>query len=345
MNRLVWSLLFLFACLPCWAQNQLAEDEVREFVQELVDEHGFDESKISSVLDEAAFNEEIIESMSRPAEATPWRSYRRIFLQDERRDQGIEFLKEHASDLERAEKTFGVPRHVIVSILGVETYYGRIMGSYPVIDALVTLGFGYPRRGEFFQSQLVQFLLLACEERIKPFDEEDDCKRESASVTLPPETEIRSLTGSYAGAMGYGQFIPSSYRAYAIDFNGDGSRDIWTNVSDAIGSIGNYLRVHGWDPSGPVMVEVHIDESNPELTALANQTLKPEQTIRQWRRLGVKIDTADRSTPATLLKYDGEEGDQWFLGFHNFYVITRYNISRLYARVVWELAADIQAGS
>ena len=345
MKRFFSLAVAVLVCVSPWAKQQLHEDDIGLLVLELVEEHGFNESKVRSVLTDAQYNNQIIELVTRPAEAKPWVKYREIFLQDERRDQGITFQQEHLDDLKRAEQEYGVPRHVIVAIIGVETYYGTIMGSYPVVDALVTLGFGYPRRAEFFRSQLKQFFLLACEERIQPFSETDDCDRESSSATLPPDTDIRSLKGSYAGAMGFGQFIPSSYRSFAIDFDGDGSRDIWTNVTDAIGSVANYFHVHGWNPAGPVMVQVKIDETNPELTVLANQSLKPDKTIDEWRKLGVKIDTADRSTLATLLRFEGKESNQWFLGFHNFYVVTRYNISRLYARVVWELASDIQSRS
>ena len=345
MLKFFISIAASFLCFTACSNASPSRIDIDEFVKQVVLDHGFKESKVRSVLADAEYQDKIIELITRPAEAKPWIKYRDIFLQDKRRDEGVIFLQEHIDDLERAELEFGVSKHVIVAILGVETSYGKIMGSYPVVDSLYTLGFGYPRRAGFFRSQLSEFLLLACEERIQPFIEDDDCRRESHSVTVPQGTQIRSLMGSYAGAMGFGQFIPSSYRDFAIDFDGDGTRDIWTNVSDAIGSIGNYFQVHGWDNTGVAMVKVQIDEANSKLVAMANDTLKPETTLAKWRELGVTTTGGDGSSLATLLKFQGENGPEWFLGFHNFYVISRYNISRLYSRVIWELAEDIKTQS
>ena len=287
--------------------------------QKLIDElkaDGFDPGYVSSVLAKAERKQSILDAISRPAEKRlDWGEYRDIFIEPKRIAQGIEFWNEHRATLERAQEQFGVPAEIILAIMGVETRFGRITGNFRVLDALATLGFDYPRRAEFFRGQLADYFRLVRAEGIDP----------------------GILKGSYAGAMGYGQFIPSSYLAYAIDFDGDGQRDIWGNPVDAIGSIANYFAEHGWRPGEAVIAQPQFNDADIE--GLINQDLKPELTIKEWGDLGVTSRQAlDPEAKATLMRLTTGEKNEYRLGLHNFYVITRYNHSRLYASAVYELS-------
>jgi len=287
--------------------------------QKLIDElkaDGFDPGYVSSVLAKAERKQSILDAISRPAEKRlDWGEYRDIFIEPKRIAQGIEFWNEHRATLERAQEQFGVPAEIILAIMGVETRFGRITGNFRVLDALATLGFDYPRRAEFFRGQLADYFRLVRAEGIDP----------------------GILKGSYAGAMGYGQFIPSSYLAYAIDFDGDGQRDIWGNPVDAIGSIANYFAEHGWRPGEAVIAQPQFN--NADIESLINQDLKPELTIKEWGDLGVTSRQAlDPEAKATLMRLSTGEKNEYRLGLHNFYVITRYNHSRLYASAVYELS-------
>ena len=293
--------------------------ETHEDAQKLIDElqqDGFDPAYVRSVLAKAERKQSILDAISRPAEKRlDWGEYRAIFIEPKRIAQGVEFWQEHRETLERAEKTYGVPAEVILAIMGVETRFGRIMGSFRVLDALATLGFDYPRRAEFFRGQLADYFRLIRAEGVEP----------------------ESLKGSYAGAMGYGQFIPSSFLAYAVDFDGDGQRDIWGNPVDAIGSIANYFAEHGWRPGEAVVADPIFDDAKVE--DLVNQDLKPELTLMEWSEKGVTPrDALNANMKATLMRLSSGEQNQYVLGLHNFYVITRYNHSRLYASAVHELS-------
>ena len=323
-------------------------EKAKVLIDGLVNDLDFDREALESVFREAKHIPEIIEIMEKPAESLYWGKYKDIFLQPERVEAGVEFIKANSDVLNRAEEAYGVAPHIISAIIGVETYYGKFLGKYRVIDALVTLGFDYPRRAEFFSEELQHFLILACEERIKPFDQEESCHRMKDSSGSGNGRSIDELLGSYAGAMGYGQFISSSYRNFAVDFDGDGIRDIWTNTTDAIGSVANYFAEHGWVPDAEILERVSVDPAQAEVGDLANENLKPSKTVSEWRSLGIKSKAADDSL-AALFAYrlddeNGVERKDYILGFDNFYVITRYNISRLYARVVYQLAMDIRAG-
>ncbi|MEZ5569555.1 MAG: lytic murein transglycosylase B [Halioglobus sp.] len=220
---------FLWPTLSCAADNYGDNPAALALVDELVAEEGFDRAQLLSVFAEAERKDSILEAISRPAEKTKaWHEYRAIFLTEQREAEGVEFFLKHRKTLERAERELGVPAEMIVAIIGVETYYGRISGKFRVLDALSTLAFDYPRRSPFFTSELKNYLLLTRDQGFDP----------------------TSLMGSYAGAMGYGQFMPSSYREYAIDFDDDGVIDIWNNPVDAIGSVANYFREHGWREGG-----------------------------------------------------------------------------------------------
>ncbi len=294
-------------------------DDVRAFVTTMAARHGFDRRELEAVFARAERKQSVLDAISRPAERRlAWHEYRRIFVQPERIDEGVRFWRRNADALQRARDTFAVPPSVIVAIIGVETRYGQTQGNYRVIDALSTLAFDYPPRSAFFTRELEEFLLLAREEA-RP---------------------LESMTGSYAGAMGYGQFIPSSYRAYAVDFDGDDARDIWSNEQDAIGSVANYLHAHGWQPDTLAMVRAHL--ARPEARSLANARLALDWTIDELAAAGVEF-SADLSpdTPACLVALQAENETEYWLGLNNFFVVTRYNRSRLYAKAVLDLASDI----
>ena len=348
MKKLIvvsWMALFLTISANA---NYLGHESAQNLIDELTSEFGFDRETVESVLADADHVPKIIELMTRPAESISWHKYKDIFLQPDRMNAGVEFIRNHQEQLLLAEEKFQVPAHIISAIIGVETFYGKYLGTYRVLDALATLGFDYPKRAPFFRSELKHFLILACEERIKPFDADEACDRTSDRQSSGKGRTIDELVGSYAGAMGYGQFIPSSYRNFAIDFNEDGIRDIWTDKTDAIGSVANYFARHGWELDGPVLEYVTVAAPiQSSLVQLANSDLKPNKTVQEWRGLGIRSTAPDLASAALFsYKLDEENNDrsnEYILGFDNFYVITRYNRSRLYARVVYQLAMDIRA--
>lgn len=293
--------------------------DVRAYIDELVATHGFAAQELEELFAKAQRKQSILDAIARPAERTlQWHEYQAIFIEEPRIAQGLQFWDEHQAVLEQAEARFGVAPEYVVAILGVETRYGRITGSYRVLDALATLGFDYPPRADFFRRELTEFLLLAREEGHDPL----------------------ALTGSYAGAMGYGQFIPSSFRAYAVDFDADGVRDIWQSPADAVGSIANYFSRHGWRAGEPVVLRV---EATGDAVALANGSLELEHTVAELEALGVAVDGADPAARAGLFRMATREGDEYWLGLNNFHVITRYNRSRLYALAVHQLGEHIKA--
>ena len=293
---------------------------VRAYVSEVAAEHEFDEQSLLDLFADAEKKQSILDAIARPAEKTwAWHEYRGLFLQDVRIEEGVRFWRDNAEALARAEQRYKVSPEYIVAIIGVETRYGRIMGRYRVLDALATLAFDYPPRADFFRGELTQFLLLTREERKDP--------------TLP--------LGSYAGAMGYGQFIPSSYRSYAVDFDDDGVRDIWENRTDAIGSVANYFARHGWQGTGPVIVPV--SGVTPSLDGLANEKLALSHEFGALARQGLVAETpvAD-DTRVALFRFEDTDGPLYYVALNDFYVITRYNHSRLYALAVHELSQAIR---
>ncbi len=296
-------------------------EKVAEFVQEMTRDYGFASEQLVDLLAQAERKQGILDAISRPAERVkPWKEYRPIFLTESRIAQGVDFWRENETALARAEAEFGVPAEVVVAIIGVETFYGRNTGGHRVIDALTTLGFDYPPRQPFFRQQLKEFLLLAREEQVDPL----------------------TLTGSYAGAMGLPQFMPSSFRAYAVDFDEDGHIDIWKNPVDAIGSAANYFKQHGWSAGEPVVARARVagDRHAEGLT----EGLEPILTAAQLRELGWTIDTeVPDDTQVTAFRLDGAEGDEYWVGLPNFYVITRYNRSVMYAMAVHQLAGQLAA--
>jgi len=298
------------------AGDYASSAQVDEFVAEMTRDYGFASEQLFEVFREAERKQPILDAISRPAErAKPWKEYRPIFITEARVARGVDFWREHEAALARAEQEYGVPAQVIVAIIGVETFYGRNTGRYRVIDALSTLGFDYPPRAPFFRKELREFLLMTREEQVDPL----------------------SLTGSYAGAMGLPQFMPSSFRAYAVDFDGDGHIDIWSNPTDAIGSVASYFQRHGWVAGGPVTSPAEIQGATAEQGLSAG--LDPERSLGELRSLGWKTrDSLDDGLPVTAFRLEGERGAEYWVGLPNFYTITRYNRSVMYAMAVYQLS-------
>ncbi len=297
----------------------VSRDDVRAFIDNMIIEHGFDADKLNFIFRQIKLSDHVLKAISQPAEALPWYKYRPIFLQNKRIQLGVDFWDKNKTNLSKAEDIYGVPAEIMVAIIGVETRYGKNKGKYKVINSLATLAFEYPKRGEFFKSELEQYLLLTREQGIDP----------------------HSIKGSYAGAMGIPQFISSSYRRYAVDFDQDGHIDIWSNAADAIGSIGNYFKVHGWRSGRFVAIPAEID-GKKYMKAL-NDKLKHELSTKDLKKFGIKTG-ANLSTyiKVKLLDLETVNGNEYWLGFDNFYVITRYNNSVLYAMAVYQLALEIR---
>jgi membrane-bound lytic murein transglycosylase B len=269
----------------------------------------------------AKLQQSILDAMARPAEAKPWKDYRPIFISDKRIDAGVEFYRENRALLERIGQEYGVPPEIVVAIVGVETSYGRVTGKYRVIDALSTLAFHYPPRAAFFRGELKQLFLLGDAHLAYPIDE---------------------LKGSYAGAMGWGQFMPTSIAQWAKDEDGDGRIDLWNSLPDILASVANYFAAHGWEAGKPVAVRAQPAADAREVHPDGVEPVYPVQQLEAWGY--APLSHVDADTASTLLSLDGERGSEYWLTFKNFYVITRYNKSPLYSMAVWQLSQQIADG-
>jgi membrane-bound lytic murein transglycosylase B len=294
----------------------------KQFVDSMVEKHQFDRQVIESTLEKATKNETILRSIAQPWEAKPWYQYYPIFLTEKRLTKGLAFWQTHQKTLARAEQETGVPAEIIVAIIGVETFYGAYLGKYSVLDALVTLGFHYPPRSKFFRSELAQLFLLAKEENF----------------------DITELKGSYAGAMGWGQFISSSYRFYAVDFDFDGVRDLLNNPVDAIGSIANYFKKHHWKANTDIAYKAQV--SGSQYPALLSKSLKYSHQWSQLQAAGVSIaePSLSQEVNVKLLEFTQPNNKEYWVGLPNFYVITRYNHSPLYAMAVFQFSQQLKQG-
>ena len=289
---------------------------------------GFSEKEVNAILAKANRQEAILSAIARPAEkAKPWYDYRNIFLDDKRIASGVTFWQNNAEQLAKASGQFGVPEEIIVAIIGVETRYGKVAGSYHVIDALTTLGFDYPPRSDFFYKELKHFLVLTRQQGVDPL----------------------VLKGSYAGAMGYGQYMPSSYQHYAIDFDGDKKVDIWNNTADAIGSVANYFHAHGWKAKQPVIAQAKVMDTErlksvplDAFNVLVKPTMKPKDVTALGLSLPKKIALDESILMQPYRVEISEQSNEYWLGFENFYVITRYNHSHMYALAVYQLSQEIK---
>ncbi len=303
-----------------FAENLVQRQEVREFIDEMVKKHDFNSLELTNLLSQGEIKTTIIDAMNRPAEAMPWYKYRKIFLKPGRVKAGVTFWNENEDALKRAQSKYGVPAEYIVAIIGVETRYGVYKGKFRVLDSLMTLAFDYPKRGKFFRGELEHYLLMTREEKIDPL----------------------SLKGSYAGAMGKPQFIASSYRNYAVDFDGDGKRDLLNNTTDAIGSVANYFSRHHWVPGQPVVGGATI--KGKKYKALLDKGIKPKTSVKSFSQYGVTItDDIPGNLSGALIELELKSGHEYWVGLQNFYVITRYNHSPLYAMAVYQLSQEIRA--
>ncbi len=294
--------------------------EAQSFIAEMVREHQFDDAALQTVFKQVRKNERVITLMDAPARRPAmWHEYIGRFTTPERINEGVAFAKTHADVLAQAEAQYGVPAHVIVAIIGVETFYGRVTGGFSVLDALATLAFDYPRRAEFFRGELKHFLLL---------------NRSTPNVLL-------TAKGSYAGAMGLPQFMPGSYRNYAVDFDQDGQTDLWGSPADIIGSVGAYLQQHGWKRAQPVWSS--LDGMDLSALPAIDGGLSVRQPVRVLREAKVPtVDSVPDDSEAAVLMLEMLDGPRYFVAYNNWYVITRYNRSRLYASAVWTLAESIR---
>ena len=318
VSSVVCSIFVVLAVSLSHAQNFVDREEVRAYLDELSVSYGFSRNNLEKILSDHKPNKRIIDLISRPSEKRlQWHEYRKILVDEARIKLGVEFWNENIRAVSVADQVYSVAPEIIVAIIGVETRYGKVMGSYPVVGALSTLAFDYPPRAKFFRKELTEFFILTRDQKLDP----------------------SNLTGSYAGAMGYGQFIPSSYRAYAVDFDGDNFKDIWNNKADAIGSVANYFSRHGWQGDGPVIVRGYKTAHNLDVTA--NESLEPKFLAGDLRKRGIGNNLAD-NTKVALFEMQGERGQEYWLGLSDFYVITRYNRSSMYALAVFQLSQAIK---
>ena len=313
--------------------NAVTLPGIPEFIDEMVAKHKFKRAELESVFEKVQHVPAVIEAISRPATIKPWLEYRAAFVNPSRIKRGLEFWHRYRNTLLRAERKYGVPQEIIVAVIGVETVYGKDAGTFRTIDALTTLAFDYPRRADFFRSELESYLLLAREQQF----------------------DLLAIKGSYAGAMGIPQFMPSSYRNYAVDFNGNHKIDLLHESRDAIGSVANYLQSYGWDSSKPkpgnsrrhagkvllkqpIAVLVQVGEMNHALDAIATHSLG------EWASQGVVPDlNINQDQAARLMDFTVVDGKEFWLAFNNFDVITRYNNSDFYAMSVFQLAQALKA--
>ncbi|MDO8812234.1 MAG: lytic murein transglycosylase B [Gallionella sp.] len=289
---------------------------IPEFIDEMVAKHQFKRAELENVFARAQHRPEVIEAISRPATTRPWLEYRAAFVNPKRIRLGLEFWGKHRHTLRRAERKYGVPQGIIVAVIGVETIYGQNAGNFRVLDALTTLAFDYPRRADFFRGELENYLLLAREQQF----------------------DLLDIRGSYAGALGIPQFMPSSYRNYAVDFNGNHKIDLLREDRDAIGSVANYLQGYGWIKGEPVAVRAQVGEE------ICLGEIKTPRSLVAWTAAGVtpSVDFAPDKA-ARLIDFTLEEGKEFWLAFNNFEVITRYNNSDYYAMSVFQLAEELKA--
>ena len=324
-SGIVWLLFSVFYSANVLASDAfLSRQAVRDYIDKISQEHDLNPVAVTQLFAEAKPQQSVLDAISKPAERVlTWAQYRPIFIKQKRIDAGVAFMQQHASDLQRAEDTYGVPANIIAAIIGVETFYGKITGKHPVLDSVATLAFDYPKRATFFKRELTEYLVLAMAEG----------------------WDAGTIKGSYAGAMGWPQFISSSYRQYAVDFDGDGQRDLFNSVPDVIGSVANYLAVHGWQSEAPIAREILPSDLNAKkrtaLNSLIRKSLKPAIAPETLENIGIEV-AGDQLV--RVMQFAGSGGEELWVGYKNFYVITRYNHSALYALAVYQLSEEL-AGS
>jgi membrane-bound lytic murein transglycosylase B len=315
---LVFVLGFVFDAQAHEAHSK--QDAIVDFIQEMVTEHQFSEKELIILMDDAKRKDGILNAFDKPATSKPWSFFKKLYVTEWREKEGVKFWKKHAQTLARAEDRFGIPQEIITALIGIETNYGTYTGEFRIIDAFYTLGFYGKRRNKYFLKEFEEFLILARENNIAP----------------------DTIKGSFAGAIGIAQFMPSSYREYAIDFDGDGKADLENSVADAIGSASNYLKRHGWRRGEPIVFSVNAKD--PQVLIDIAGKSKPNRTYFELKQAGVQDDLELKDDVAVgLFKLEGDSGTELWMSLKNFYVITRYNPSNNYALAMFQLAEKIKA--
>ncbi len=300
--------------------HQIQDAVIVEFIQKMVEKHQFSQEELTVLMDNAKKKDGILNAFDKPATSKPWSFFKKLYVTEWREKEGVKFWEKHAQTLIRAEDQFGIPQEIITALIGIETNYGTYTGEFRIVDAFYTLGFYGKRRNKYFLKEFEEFLILARENNIAP----------------------NSIKGSFAGAIGIAQFMPSSYREYAIDFDGDGKADLENSVADAIGSASNYLKRHGWKRGEPIVFPVSAD-NDQVLSEMAGKS-KPNRTYGELKQAGVKQDLGLNDDLAVgLFKLEGDEGVELWMSLKNFYVITRYNPSNNYALAMVQLSEKIKA--
>jgi len=316
--RAILGFLLGLACQPAVALDLAQHGDIGRFVRDVSRRHGLDEREVAALFSGVRLRPDVLAAMARPAERLPWHAYAPRFVNPETIAGGRAYLRKHRAALDRAEEAYGVPASIVAAIIGVETRYGRFTGSYPTLDAITTLAFMAPRRQDYFRRELENLVLLGREAGL----------------------DLRTLRGSYAGAIGEPQFMPGSYRNFAVDFDGDGRRDLAGSTVDAIGSVANYLGRHGWEAGAPVAARARVNGAlEPEVIA---GDPRPDRSLRELSELGVEVTPPGApDLKVALLQFEGEDGPLYVAGYRNFYAITRYNHSVNYALAVFELSEQI----
>lgn len=320
-------ILLLLGLAAFQANSAELTSEHKTWVEELSTKYDISEQVLIDAIGQAKFDENVLTKIQTPWEKKPWYKYAPIFITESRINKGVEYWNQHEATFAKAEQEYGVPAQVIVAIMGVETFYGKYKGNISVLDSLYTLGFNYPSRGKFFRQEFAQYIKLSQQQGWK----------------------LTETQGSYAGAMGLGQFISSSYSHYGVDFSGDGHVDMINDPVDAIGSIANYFNQHKWKTGASVAYPVKVDSA--KVQDLLSSSLKINHTWADLTAAGVVLKesddrvpaiTIDASTPAKLLKLQQLDSDEYWVYLDNFYSITRYNHSPLYAMAVFQLSEKIK---
>lgn len=317
-------MIVLVSCLCIFSsaystQSFSQRQDVQQFINMMVKNYNFDKKNLEKIFDNVQIQTSILKTMEKPAEAWPWYKYQQFFITPSRISQGVDFWNQHAKTLKEIETKEGVPASVIVAIVGVETFYGQNQGNYRVLDALTTLAFVYPKRKAFFQNELKEYLLLARENQF----------------------DVKSMLGSYAGAIGQAQFMPSSYRNYAIDYRNTGVKDLRGDTDDVIASVGNYLKQHGWQANNQIASRAIV--KGQAYQRITSNLLQPKYNLKQLAALGIYPQTnAPLATRATFLALEGKNDTEYWLGYDNFYVISRYNPRVNYTMAVYQLSESIK---
>jgi len=304
--------------LPAQAQSDRLSPEVRKFIGHMARTHGFDARALRTLFAGAQPNRDVLRAIAAPVTSRPWYQFKPLCVDDMQVTEGVQFWHDNAALLERARHDFGVPEDIVIAVIAIESRFGRYAGGYRVIDSLYTLAFVWPNRTAYFRGELEQFLVLTREQG----------------------WDAGSVQGSFAGALGWPQFMPSSYRRFALDYSGDGRVDLWNDVADIVGSVANYLQQFGWRDGQPIATRAQLDGVDPK--ALLQIGLK-QQLLSEWQQRGVtSAEDMGQALPASLFALELADGPEYWLGFDNFHALLRYNPSRNYAMAVHQLAQEIR---